>query len=78
MNTVLHPDTLYELNRDYQNERRQESQRVRPFHKPHTPQNHLKDRLFLLSGNLLVTAGNNLRSRAVQPAIVNVELCGRC
>jgi hypothetical protein len=66
MNNFLHPDTFYEDNRQYQQERLEESQRIRPFLIPKSSQSNLKDQLLLLSGDLFITFGTNLKSRARQ------------
>ena len=66
MNHFIHPDTFYELNRHYQKERLEDSKRIRPFTKPVSVPT-LKDRALLLSGDLFITFGNRLKSRATQP-----------
>jgi hypothetical protein len=63
----MHPDTFYEHNRQYQRERLEASQRKRPFTNPKFANNRLRDRLFLVSGELFITFGKNLKSHAAQP-----------
>lgn len=68
MNThLLHPDTFYELNRLYQQERLEKSRQQRPFLEPTGNGRSLKDRTLLISGDLFITLGKNLKRRAAQP-----------
>ncbi|MAT98779.1 MAG: hypothetical protein CL608_16675 [Anaerolineaceae bacterium] len=67
MNHFVHPDTFYEHNRQYHEERLKASQRPRPFASPKRTNNNLKDRFFLVSGDLMITFGKNLKSHAAQP-----------
>lgn len=69
MNTLLHPDTLYDLNKLYQEERQKESQREQTLHPPSKlADGRFQDELFLAAGELLIVLGKKLKSRAVQPA----------
>ena len=67
MNHFMHPDTFYEHNRQYQKERLEASQRQRPFTNPKRINGNMKDRFFLVSGDLFITFGKNLKSHAAQP-----------
>lgn len=67
MNQFMHPDTFYEHNRQYQEERLEASLQKRPFTNSKFTNNNWKDRFLLFSGELFITFGNNLKSHAAQP-----------
>ncbi len=67
MNSLMHPDTFYESNRQYQKKRLEESQRVRPFIRSRYVPSSVKDRFLLYSGELFIVLGKNLKSHAAQP-----------
>jgi hypothetical protein len=67
MNNLMHPDTFFEHNRQYQKERLEESQQIRPFLTPTSTNSTLKDQVFLMAGDLFITFGKNLKSRATRP-----------
>lgn len=67
MNNLMHPDTFYEHNRQYQKERLEKSQQIRSFLIPAATNSPLKDHVFLMAGDLFISFGKNLKSRATRP-----------
>lgn len=66
MNFNMHPDMVYELNKLDRLERLETDSQPRPFPDQLLSDRSLKERALLLSGDLFISLGKNLKGRAVR------------